>query len=147
LINRQLAWQFLFCISPKSHALAGQLASWWEFLCGGDPVSLMVCDQWTKWIVCPSNTRRKCPCPKQLCCFCWEANEMALWLPWLSIWVRIAPMPPGASAVPVAASVISAYWWSALGKSTGLEVNSFCKILNACKYSNNIWSNINDEFN
>jgi len=27
LINRQLAWQFLFCISAKSHALAGQLAA------------------------------------------------------------------------------------------------------------------------
>ncbi len=27
LINRQLAWQFLFYISAKSHALAGQLAA------------------------------------------------------------------------------------------------------------------------
>ncbi len=39
----------------------------------------------------------------------------------------MAPSPPGVSAVPVAASVISGYCLSALGKAImGSEVRAFC---------------------
>ncbi len=44
----------------------------------------------------------------------------------------MAPKPPGVSAVPVAASVMRAYWRSALGKAmTGSETSEFFRIQNA----------------
>ncbi len=44
----------------------------------------------------------------------------------------MAPKPPGVSAVPVAASVIRAYWRSARGKAiTGSDTSEFLRIQNA----------------
>jgi hypothetical protein len=46
--------------------------------------------------------------------------------------VRIAPSPLGVSAVPVAASVMSAYWRSVLRKAiTGSEISCFLKLIKA----------------
>ncbi len=53
-------------------------------------------------------------------------DEIAWKFPSLSTFVRMAPRPPGMSAVPIAASVISAYCQSDLGKAiTGSEVSCF----------------------
>ncbi len=44
----------------------------------------------------------------------------------------MAPRPPGVSAVPVAASVMRAYWQSALGNAmTGSETSEFLRMQNA----------------
>ncbi len=44
----------------------------------------------------------------------------------------MAPKPPGVSAVPVAASVIKAYWRSNLGKAmTGSEMSCLLRVLKA----------------
>ncbi len=44
----------------------------------------------------------------------------------------MAPRPPGVSAVPVAASVIRAYWRSSCGKAmTGSEMSCFRRVMKA----------------
>jgi hypothetical protein len=63
---------------------------------------------------------------------CLEANEIAWNFPSWSTCVRIAPSPPGVSAVPVAASVINAYCRSVRGKAiTSSDTSCFRRLINA----------------
>jgi hypothetical protein len=57
-----------------------------------------------------------------------DAKEMVWKFPSLLTWVRIVPSLTEVSAVPVATSVMSTYYQSALGKAmTGSEVSCFCR--------------------
>ena len=59
---------------------------------------------------------------------------MAWYLPCLSIWHRIAPIPPSIEFVPVDASTIRAYVLSALGYAMiGSEHSNVFKVSNASK--------------